>query len=210
MLCGSQLTTAYTFSSSGERSAGSYELGRRSGAPAPDPGKRLRLGGAGAGGCDGSKSWLSRVLAPTASAAMKSWLSRVLAPAASAAMKSWLSRVLMIGCSSCGNSSSRMSSTVSVNFAPCLRRPCVPRLVGASIGPGTANTSRPCSAASLAVINEPLPSAASTTTTPSERPLRMRLRRGKCAARGGDPRGNSVSSAPASATCARSCVWSGG
>ena len=43
-----------------------------------------------------------------------------------------------------------------------------PRLSGAVSGPGTASTSRPSSAASRAVMSEPLFSAASTTTTASD------------------------------------------
>ena len=42
--------------------------------------------------------------------------------------------------------------------------------------PGTAKTSLPCSRARSAVIREPLFSAASTTTTPSESPAATRLR----------------------------------
>ena len=48
--------------------------------------------------------------------------------------------------------------------------------------PGTANTSRPCSSACCAVISEPLVRAASTTSVPSDSPLMMRLRCGKCCA----------------------------
>ena len=42
--------------------------------------------------------------------------------------------------------------------------------------PGDGLTSRPCSIASRAVINEPLRSEASTTSTPRLSPLMMRLR----------------------------------
>ena len=62
--------------------------------------------------------------------------------------------------------------------------------------PGTTNTSRPWSAAMRAVIREPERSAASMTTTPCDRPLTMRLRRGNARARGGAPRGNSASNRP--------------
>src|SRR5262245_17314598 len=48
--------------------------------------------------------------------------------------------------SSCGASSSNTSSTRSVNFAPSRIRRWVPR-VRSPTAPGTANTSRPCSAA---------------------------------------------------------------
>ena len=50
--------------------------------------------------------------------------------------------------------------------------------------PGTANTSRPCSIACRAVISAPLRSAASTTITPSDRPLMMRFRCGNVPASG--------------------------
>jgi len=46
--------------------------------------------------------------------------------------------------------------------------------------PGTANTSLPSSRAKSAVIKEPLRSAASTTTTPRDKPLIIRFRAGKC------------------------------
>ena len=49
-------------------------------------------------------------------------------------------------------------------------------------------TSRPCSAASLAVISDPLFSAASITTTALESPLMIRLRRGKVRHLGWRPR----------------------
>ncbi|MCY1457875.1 hypothetical protein D9M71_752030 [compost metagenome] len=61
--------------------------------------------------------------------------------------------------------------------------------------PGMAYTSRPCSAASRAVINEPLAMLASTTSTPRDRPLMMRLRRGKFAGRGPASNGYSETSA---------------
>ena len=50
---------------------------------------------------------------------------------------------------------------------------------GEWIEPGNAKTSRPCSAASRAVMSEPDDSVASTTSTPRARPLMRRLRRGK-------------------------------
>ena len=66
-----------------------------------------------------------------------------------------------------------------------------------SIGePGTANTSRPCSSAKRAVISEPERCAASTMTTPSDRPEMIRLRRGKSRARGSQPSGISEIAAP--------------
>jgi hypothetical protein len=45
--------------------------------------------------------------------------------------------------------------------------------------PGTAITARPWSSALLAVMSDPLRSAASTTTTASERPLMIRFLAGK-------------------------------
>ena len=49
------------------------------------------------------------------------------------------------------------------------------------------------------MISEPLASAASTTSTPRASPLIRRLRRGKLAASGGVPSGNSDTSAPRAA-----------
>jgi hypothetical protein len=60
--------------------------------------------------------------------------------------------------------------------------------LGAWIDPGIANTSRPASDASRAVISEPERSAASTTSVPSDRPAMMRLRCGKFSGSGGVPR----------------------
>ena len=68
---------------------------------------------------------------------------------------------------------------------------------GSSGEPGTANSSRPASCASRAVIRLPERSAASTTTTPSASPAMMRLRRGKWRACGAVPSGASVTTAPA-------------
>jgi len=53
--------------------------------------------------------------------------------------------------------------------------------------PGIANTSRPCSAASRAVMSEPEAGAASTTSVPRDKPAMMRLRCGKLGASGGVP-----------------------
>ena len=71
------------------------------------------------------------------------------------------------------------SSGPSHTAAPWRIRSLQPRARGSSGEPGTASTSRPCSAASRAVISEPDFSSASTTTTASERPEISRLRRGK-------------------------------
>ena len=72
---------------------------------------------------------------------------------------------------------------------------------GEWIDPGTANTSRPCSAALRAVISEPDASAASTTRQPCARPLMRRLRRGKLWASALVPSANSETSKPRSAIC---------
>ena len=81
-------------------------------------------------------------------------------------------------------STALMTSEASVvSVAPCLIRSLVPAARGSSGEPGTANTSRPCSAAIRAVISDPERSAASTTTTPSAAPEISRLRLGKSRAR---------------------------
>src|SRR5262245_4682763 len=73
-----------------------------------------------------------------------------------------------------------ITSAASVTgVAPCLSRPLVPSLRGSNGDSGTAKTSRPCSAANRAVMSDPEQRAASTTTTPIERPEMRRLRRGK-------------------------------
>ena len=109
-----------------------------------------------------------------------------------------------------GRISSRMSSTFSISFAPCLIRRLVPREPADSIAPGTAKTERPCSEAIRAVMSEPLYSPASTTTTPSEIPLMRRFREGKFGALGGVPKGYSVTRAPRAAISAASASFSGG
>ena len=81
-----------------------------------------------------------------------------------------------------GRSSARTRSTSSApsqSAAPWRIRSLVPLARGSSGEPGTASTSRPCSAARRAVISEPERSSASTTTTASDRPEMIRLRRGK-------------------------------
>ena len=74
-------------------------------------------------------------------------------------------------------------------WRPARIRSLPPRARGSSGEPGTANTSRPSSWAMRAVIRLPERRAASTTTTPSDRPAMMRLRRGKCRACGAVPSG---------------------
>ena len=94
-------------------------------------------------------------------------------------------------------STALMTSEASVvSVAPCLIRSLVPAARGSSGEPGTANTSRPCSAAIRAVISDPERCAASTTTTPSAAPEISRLRRGKSRARGTCPSGISEIAAP--------------
>ena len=78
------------------------------------------------------------------------------------------------------------------------------------MGPGTAKTSLPWSAARWAVIKEPLPSAASTTSVPSASPLMTRLRCGKFCRRGPARGGNSETSAPAARMRSARPAFSGG
>ena len=105
---------------------------------------------------------------------------------------------------------SSTSSAVSVRMAPWRSRSLPPRARGSSGEPGTANTSRPISWAMRAVIRLPERGAASTTTTPSDRPAMMRLRRGKWRACGAVPGGASVTTAPRSAIGRCSAACSGG
>ena len=103
-----------------------------------------------------------------------------------------------------------MSSALSTSVAPLRMRSLVPRQRGSSGEPGTANTSRPCSSAKRAVMSEPEPSAASTTSTPSAMPEMMRLRRGKWRACGSVPTGSSAISTPRSAIASCSARFSSG
>ena len=102
------------------------------------------------------------------------------------------------------------SSTSVQNVAPSRIRSLVPSARGSSGEPGTAKTSRPCSAAKRAVMSEPERRAASTTTIPSERPETSRLRRGKSRPRASQPNGISESAAPSSRICAMNAPWSAG
>ena len=108
-------------------------------------------------------------------------------------------------------SSTAVTSAASVTrMAPCLSRPLVPSARGSSGEPGTAKTSRPCSPAMRAVISEPERFAASTMTTPTERPEISRLRRGKSRARGSQASGISDTAAPsARMSCSRSACSAG-
>ena len=86
-----------------------------------------------------------------------------------------------------GKSSASTSSAPRQRIAPSRSSSCVPAEVSEKIEPGTANTSRPKSAASRAVMREPERREASTTTTPEESPAMMRLRIGKFCGRGSVP-----------------------
>ena len=79
-----------------------------------------------------------------------------------------------------------------------------PLLPGEKMLPGTANTSRFCSRAWLAVRSAPLCSLASMTTVPSVIPLMMRLRLGKFCASGLAPSGCSETRTPFSTISAAS------
>ena len=89
-----------------------------------------------------------------------------------------------------------MSAALSTSFAPCLIRAWQPRAVGEWIDPGIANTSRPASAASRAVMSEPDCTAASTTSVPRASPAMMRLRIGKFSGSAGVPIANSLTTQP--------------
>ncbi len=77
------------------------------------------------------------------------------------------------------SNASNMSSITTIGVAPSCINLLVPILNMLLIFPGTAKTSRPCSKAYSAVINEPLLRLASTITTVSDKPLIILLRRGK-------------------------------
>ena len=96
--------------------------------------------------------------------------------------------------------SSMMSPALITSFAPCWMSLFEPADVGRSIGPGTANTLRPCSAACPAVISAPLPRPASTTSTPKLQPLTMRLRIGKVCVSAFTSIENSLTTAPPDST----------
>ena len=85
-----------------------------------------------------------------------------------------------------------------------------PKLFDDVMLPGTANTSRFDSSASLTVISEPEYSAASTTTTPKDIPAMIRFRMGKFCGDGAVPRGNSDNIAPFSSTKSASLRFSFG
>src|SRR5712691_5219073 len=97
-------------------------------------------------------------------------------------------------------SSSQTSSQVATSLAPCLIKVLGPHELLLVTLPGTAYTSRFCSRAQRAVMRVPLYSAASTTSTPADMPLIIRLRMGKFCGAAKVLRGNSEIRAPPSAT----------
>jgi hypothetical protein len=109
-----------------------------------------------------------------------------------------------------GTSAAITSSASVTMIAPCFSSPLVPSARGSSGEPGTANTSRPCSPASRAVINEPERRAASTITTPAGRPDIRRLRRGKSRARGSQANGISETAAPSARIASNRSLCSAG
>ena len=122
-----------------------------------------------------------------------------------------LARVITgLGFNICCDRADIMSAALSVRTAPWRIRSLVPLHRGSRGDPGTANTSRPCSRASRDVINEPDLSAASTTSTPCERPEIRRFRAGKCRAVGRVPTGCSQTSAPVAAIRSYRSSCSGG
>jgi len=68
---------------------------------------------------------------------------------------------------------------VIARAASSVRSELGPAESGSLAAPGTAKSGRPCRAAWLAVMSEPEPAVARTTTTAEESPLMVRLRRGK-------------------------------
>ena len=96
----------------------------------------------------------------------------------------------------CEGRSSHTSSQVATSLAPCfisvlgVQEPLLVTL------PGTANRSRFCSAAQRAVTRVPEFSLASTTSTATLSPLKIRLRRGKFCGAGNVPIGTSLTIAP--------------
>ena len=95
-----------------------------------------------------------------------------------------------------GGSSTTTSFQSCTSFAPCLMSRLGPQLIFEVMFPGTANTSRPWSMASRAVMAEPLYWAPSTTSSPQLRPLMTRFRMGKFCGNAVEPMGNSDSIRP--------------
>ena len=115
-----------------------------------------------------------------------------------------------IGRSMIGVTALMTSAASVVSVAPCLIRSLVPAARGSSGEPGTAKTSRPCSAAIRAVISEPERCAASTTTTPSAAPGDQPVAAGEIRARGTWPSGISEIAPPCSSSAASKSSCSGG
>ena len=95
---------------------------------------------------------------------------------------------------------SKTCSAHSTKAAPSRIKRWQPADKGLATSDGTAITSRPCSRAMRAVMSEPLLVDASTTTTPRQRPLTIRLRAGKWCLRAGSRGAYSVANAPPAAT----------
>src|ERR1039457_6134025 len=114
----------------------------------------------------------------------------------------------------CRRDSTGSSATTSfqscTSRAPCLISRFGPQLSLEVMLPGTANTSRPWSIASLAVMAEPLYCAPSTTSTPTLAPEMMRLRIGKFCGNATAPMGNSETIRPFTASSAASFRFSDG
>ena len=103
-----------------------------------------------------------------------------------------------------------MSQPDAASPAPSRISRLQPTLAAASMGPGTANTSRPWSRAAWAVISAPERTGASTTSAARLSPLMMRLRTGKCPGRGSVPGGYSDSSTPVAAISSYNLRFSAG
>ena len=115
-----------------------------------------------------------------------------------------------LGFNLCCDRTDIMLAALSVRTAPWRIRSLVPLHRGSRGEPGMANTSRLCSRASRDVINESDLSAASTTSTPWERPEISRFRAGKCRAVERVPTGCSQTSAPVAAIRSYRSSCSGG
>src|ERR1700738_1868252 len=92
---------------------------------------------------------------------------------------------LSVTCTSVG-SSSHTSSHVGTSFAPCLIRVFGPQEFLLVTLPGTSKTPRIGSRAPQEGVSVPLYSAASTTSTPADVPLMIRLRMGEFCGAGND------------------------
>ena len=98
--------------------------------------------------------------------------------------------------------SSHTSSHVATSFAPSLIRVFRPQEFLFVTLPGAAKTSRFCSSAQPAVIRVPEYSAASTTGTPTDMPLNIRLRMGKfCDAANAPMQNSEMRASPSARIC---------